>query len=165
MTNAFETFADSMRSPRARAYEERKAAQRTVDTPEQRAEKLRGRKAEANAAGRREIERQELARGYRKWKAQQLRDLLAGTHGRNIVELRKFMRRLTIADAPALLALIPSLTWLFEITPERRFLVRSMIAAQIGRIRLRAGFHVFDDSLEFFGEAPDASTTILAMLA
>ena len=155
--NPFEAFADSSRSPRARAF---------LDKPPRPAKPAMA----LTPAQKREREARDLSRAYRLYKAQQLRELLEGPHGRNIVALRKFMRRLTISDAPALISHVESLAWLWDITPERRALVRSMISAQIVRIRARAGLHPFDDPLpanmsEGGEEEPSAAIIVLQMLA
>jgi hypothetical protein len=156
MSNPFEAFATESRSPKQRASDERKL----VMTAKQ-AEKQFAPRAQEKA----QIEKHRLAADYRRWKAELLRGLLAGPHGREIVGLRKFIRRLGIGDAAALVAHVGTLTWLWDITPERRFQVRAMIAYGIRRLRQRNGFHPFDDAMEMFGEDMDASTTILRMLA
>lgn len=157
--NPFEAFANDAKSPRQRAYEQRKAAKLTMTPAE--AERQRA----PTPADKRLREKHTLATEYRRWKAEQLRELLAGPHGRAIVELRKFIRRLGIADAPALMAHVRSLSWLFQIAPERRYQVRSMISYGIVRLRLRNGFCAFDDAIPFASEDPDASTLLLEYLA
>lgn len=173
--NPFEAFADAAKTPRQRAYEAKRsggaALPRVVMTPGERAQKERH--AENLAKGKpqemRELERRKLSRAYRRYKAERLRDLLAGPHGRNIVDLRKFMRRLTIDDAGALVDHIPTCRWIWELDADRRHQVRELIAARIVRIRQLAGFHPFDDALpESMCEPgeyePDAKTIILDLL-
>ena len=149
MTNPFEAFAcEHGRKPREeRPAREKRAAPPPV-TPQQKQER----------------EKRDLAASYRKAKARELRELLEGQHGRNIVALRKFMRRLTIADADDLVVYVVGLAWPWEISDERRFLVRSMIAQHIRRIRERAGLHPYDDALDCFDEPVDASTFLLDFL-
>jgi hypothetical protein len=156
-TNPFEAFADASRSPRAKAF---------LDKPPRASKAAMA----PTPAQKREREARDLSRAYRRYKTEQLRELLAGPHGRNIVELRKFMRRLTMGDAPALLAHLASLIWLAELSVERRQLVCALISGQIVRIRARAGLHPYDDPLpanmsEGGEEEPSAAIIVLQMLA
>lgn len=156
--NPFAAFARDMESPKARAYRERKSAKLVMTEKE--AERQRA----PTATEKRVREKRTLAAAYRKWKADELRELLAGPWGLEIVRLRKFIRRLALDDAPTLIAHVAGLPWIPLLSPARLRSLRSMVAHGVLRLRLRNGLPPFDDGIPFADHPDRAGTILLRMM-
>lgn len=136
--------AEAHVTPRQREYLARKEAKASAT-----AMKAIVRMAEAGPQGRKQIEKQRLAIGYRRYRAKKFRMLLAGDHGRDIMGLRQWIRRLPVSEAPALiLAHLRSLTWVTTLLgADRLNQISTMIDAAMQRLRARAGLPPIDDQL------------------
>ena len=81
---------------------------------------------------------------WKEWHLKRKAELLAGTWSEAARELVEFLERMTIADAPALIALVERGPWR-EADANTKFLVLGLIGHNIIYLRERAGLPPFDD--------------------
>lgn len=128
-------------------------AERAKSAPERRKEaaKAKGaatREKKRGLAGKSEYEiEQEGAqrRIYTAWRKQTIDALLADeAFGLRVLDLRKFLKRLTVDDAPELLRRV-SEPWLVTAPEDVRWECLRMVSHHVARVRVKAGLFVFDD--------------------
>ncbi|ACL57589.1 hypothetical protein [Methylobacterium nodulans] len=99
-------------------------------------------------------EDEQLSKLYRAWKRQKLQALLDGPFGEQIRDLDRFMRRMELADGPALIARVEAVAWIQEMDADARHDLLSLIGRRIALMRERNGLEPFNDGVP--GDPPRA---------
>ncbi|ACL56969.1 hypothetical protein [Methylobacterium nodulans] len=99
-------------------------------------------------------EDEQLSKQYRAWKRAKLQALLDGPHGEQVRELDRFMRRMGLADGPALIARVEAAAWIQEMDADTRHDLLSLIGRRIVLMRERHGLEPFNDGVP--GDPPRA---------
>ncbi|ACL58738.1 hypothetical protein [Methylobacterium nodulans] len=107
-------------------------------------------------------EDEQLSKQYRAWKRQKLEALLAGPHGEEIRDLDRFMRRMGLADGPALIARVEAAAWILEMDADARHDLLSLIGRRIALMRERNGLEPFNDGVP--GDPPRAFERIKTLM-
>ncbi|ACL57461.1 hypothetical protein [Methylobacterium nodulans] len=107
-------------------------------------------------------EDEQLSKLYRAWKRQKLEALLAGPHGEEIRDLDRFMRRMGLADGPALIARVEAAAWIQEMDADARHDLLSLIGRRIALMRERNGLEPFNDGVP--GDPPRAFERIKTLM-
>ncbi|ACL59926.1 hypothetical protein [Methylobacterium nodulans] len=106
---------------------------------------------------------EQLSKQYRAWKRQKLEALLAGPHSEEIHDLDRFMRRLGLADGPALIARVEAAaSWIQEMDADARHDLLSLIGRRIALMRERNGLEPFNDGVP--GDPPRAFERIKTLM-
>jgi len=137
-------------------------AEKQISSPR----KARMRAVETRAQRKREKELQDrgiLFKMWLKWHEERKAMLLAGAWGGAARELADLLERMTLDDAPALLAHVKAGPWR-EADRDTRFLTLAMIDHRIIYIREQAGLVPMDDSLPWIGEEPTVFEQIKELL-
>jgi hypothetical protein len=96
-----------------------------------------------------------LFRRYRRYKAFEYKQALAGPHGEALRELHTTLKGLTLdSGGDPLLMLMQRYRWLLGYDRELRHLVLHLIDDAICRLRVQNGLPIIDDSLPFLDEEP-----------
>ena len=99
-----------------------------------------------------------LERLWLKGETQRRRELLSGTWGVEIKALVKFLKTLTLADAPKLIDVIEAANWISTMPNETRIQVLRIVDRRIGEIVRDEGLPYPDDAMP--GEEPRAYQVI-----
>ena len=112
------------------------------------------RRAAAEARKKEEKAEAEQLSLYRAWK-RGVRKELQAKHGKQLEDLIKLLKSLSIDSADELVEFVKRADWLIQADEHSKYTVLSYIDDAIIRLRIRHGLSPFDDSIPSFDGTPD----------
>src|SRR4051812_23130197 len=95
-----------------------------------------------------------LMKLYRRDQKKRLQELLDGPFGPDVRGLLEFMRTMTLACAPALIARVRSSVWIKALPEDHKYILLRLVSHGITRVRERNNLPPFADGV--WGEPPRA---------